>query len=129
MVETNFITASMLYDMVQCPHRVTMDLFGDPTNRDPINQFVQLLWDKGNLFEKEVIEKLQQPFLDLSPYGGDEKARLTALLEAQHAALEDPHPLVTDTKASMEFDHETAERERQPDRHQPAWVVEKYFRQ
>ena len=23
------ITGSMLYDLVQCPHRVTMDLFGD----------------------------------------------------------------------------------------------------
>ena len=24
------ITAAMLYDMVQCPHRPTMELFGDP---------------------------------------------------------------------------------------------------
>ena len=29
------ITASMLYDLVACPHRVTMDLFGDPVERDP----------------------------------------------------------------------------------------------
>ena len=26
---TAMITASMLYDLVACPHRVTMDLFGD----------------------------------------------------------------------------------------------------
>jgi arylsulfatase A-like enzyme len=51
--------------------------------------------------------------------------RLTALLESQHAALGDPHPLVTDEKASMEFDYESVERE--PDRHQPKWVVKKYF--
>ena len=24
------ITASMLYDIVECPHRLTMDLFGNP---------------------------------------------------------------------------------------------------
>jgi len=51
------ITASMLYDFVQCPHRVTMDLFEDFTKRDPINPFVQLLWEKGNAFEQEVIVK------------------------------------------------------------------------
>lgn len=24
------VTAAMLYDLVSCPHRVTMDLFGEP---------------------------------------------------------------------------------------------------
>ena len=62
------------------------------------------------------------------PEYAEQKARLTARLEAEHAALGDPHPLVTEEKASMDFDHEAAERERQPDRHQPPWVVEKYFR-
>jgi len=60
------------------------------------------------------------------PDYAEEKARLTTLLESHHDALEDPHPLVTDEKASMEFDYESIER--QPDRHQPAWVVKKYFR-
>jgi arylsulfatase A-like enzyme len=55
------------------------------------------------------------------------EARLTALLESEHARLEDPHPLVPDEKASMEFDHGSVDR--QPDRHQPEWVVKKYFRQ
>ena len=77
MAETHFITAAMLYDLVQCPHRMTMDLFGDSSKRDPINPFIQLLWDKGNLYEKEVIGKLEQPFLDLSHFGGDEKTQLT----------------------------------------------------
>lgn len=61
------------------------------------------------------------------PSHAGERARLTALLEAQHAALEDPHPLVIESEASMEFDHESVERK--PDRHQPAWVVKKYFHQ
>lgn len=67
----------MLYDLVSCPHRVTMDLFADPTQRDALNPFVQLLWEKGSLFEKQVIEGLEAPFTDLSLAAGDEKERLT----------------------------------------------------
>lgn len=71
------ITASMLYDLIHCPHRVSMDLFTDPARRDPVNPFVQLLWERGNLYEKEVISGLDIPFLDLSIYRGDEKEKLT----------------------------------------------------
>ena len=71
------ITASMLYDLVSCPHRVTMDLFADPAQRDEPNPFVQLLWEKGSIYEKEVIGDLEVPFTDLSMYAGDEKEQLT----------------------------------------------------
>ncbi len=71
------VTASMLYDLLACPHRVTMDLYGDVSRRDEPNPFVQLLWEKGSLFEKEVIGNLKIPFLDLSIYSEDEKERLT----------------------------------------------------
>jgi hypothetical protein len=71
------ITASMLYNLVQCPHRVTMDLFADPTLKDKVSPFVQLLWERGSLYEEEVIEGLSLPFIDLSPYAGDEKERQT----------------------------------------------------
>jgi len=47
------ITAAMLYDLVQCPHRPSMDLLGDPAKRDEINAFVQLLWEKGTAYEHE----------------------------------------------------------------------------
>lgn len=49
------ITASMLYDLVACPHRVTMDLYGDPAKRDEPNPFVKMLWERGSLYEREVI--------------------------------------------------------------------------
>ena len=39
------ITASMLYDFLFCPHRVTMDLFANPAERDEPNSLVQLLWE------------------------------------------------------------------------------------
>ena len=74
---TTPVTAAMLYDLVACPHRVTMDLFADPGQRDQPNPFVELLWEKGSLYEREVIATLEVPFLDLSPYAGDEKERLT----------------------------------------------------
>lgn len=71
------ITASMLYDLVACPHRVTMDMFGDVTQRDEPNPFVTLLWEKGSLYERDVIAGLKLPFLDLSIFAGDEKAQRT----------------------------------------------------
>ena len=67
----------MLYDLVQCPHRVTMDLFEDTSKKDPINPFVQLLWEKGNAFEREVIEGLQVPFVNLRPFSDQEREQLT----------------------------------------------------
>src|ERR1700732_1176194 len=60
------VTASVLYDLVQCPQRVALDAFGDPSNRNEINPFVRLLWERGTLFEREIISKLQLPFVDLA---------------------------------------------------------------
>jgi predicted RecB family nuclease len=71
------VTASMLYDLVACPHRVAMDLYGDPARRDEPNAFVTMLWERGSLYEREVIAGVAVPFLDLSPYAGEEKERLT----------------------------------------------------
>jgi len=67
----------MLYDLVQCPHRVTMDLFGNVAARDAINSFIELLWEKGQPDERRVIQDLGVPFLDLSSYAGEEKERRT----------------------------------------------------
>jgi hypothetical protein len=76
------IAASMLYDFVQCPTRVGLDAFGDLNKRDPINPFVKLLWERGTLFEEETVSELEQPFIDLADFKGDEKERLT--LEAMN---------------------------------------------
>ena len=45
------------YSYVACPHRVWRDTFDDQSLKDPPNEFVQLLWEKGVRHEKEVIEK------------------------------------------------------------------------
>lgn len=71
------ITASMLYNLIQCPHRLCLDLHEDHSKRDPESKFVELLWEKGTLFEKEVISKLQIPFTDLSALSYEEKEQCT----------------------------------------------------
>ena len=59
---TKPITAAMLYDLVSCPHRVALDAFGDPAERDAPNPFIQLLWERGTFYEREVMEGLEVPF-------------------------------------------------------------------
>jgi uncharacterized protein len=54
-----------------------MDLCGNPDDRDPISPFIQLLWDKGTAFEKEVIESLKLPFENLRDSPTKEKEKLT----------------------------------------------------
>jgi predicted RecB family nuclease len=76
MAET-VVTGSLLYNLVSCPRRVTLDLFGDPNLRDPISPFVQMLWARGNLFEQQTIAALDIPFLDLSKAKKEDKERLT----------------------------------------------------
>src|ERR1700732_2023365 len=71
------VTAAMLYDLVACPHRVTMDLYADPAGRDEPNAFVELLWERGSLYEREVMARLEEPYCDLSSFSGDEKERRT----------------------------------------------------
>lgn len=71
------ITASMLYDFVACPHRLSMDLFADEADRDEVSPFVQLLWERGYTHEQAMIASLEIPFLDLSGVNGEEKERLT----------------------------------------------------
>ena len=80
---TASITASMLYSLVTCPHRVTMDLYADPALRDEVSPFVQLLWDRGAAHEKQIVSEIGRPFVDLSAFAGDDKERLT--LEAMDA--------------------------------------------
>lgn len=71
------VTAAVLYDLVQCPERVALDAFGNAAERDAINPFVRLLWERGSLFERETIAKLQLPFLDLSKAVDADRERLT----------------------------------------------------
>lgn len=88
MSRRTLITASMLYDLVVCPHRPTQDLFEDPARRDKVSPFIQLLWERGTCFEQEVMSSVREPVLDLSSFASDEKEQRTK------AAMEQRVPLI-----------------------------------
>ncbi|MEK7595365.1 MAG: TM0106 family RecB-like putative nuclease [Patescibacteria group bacterium] len=55
------ISASTLYNYLQCTHRVWRDKYGPQEEKNPEpNPFVQLLWDKGVLHEGKVVSTLGQ---------------------------------------------------------------------
>ena len=90
------ITASMLYNLVTCTHRVTMDTFANPADRDEVSPFVQLLWDRGQAHELAVMAGLGAPYLDLSGYEGADKEALT------FAAMERGDPLIYSSRISAD---------------------------
>jgi predicted RecB family nuclease len=81
------VTASVLYDLVQCPRRVVLDAFGDQAEADEINPFVRLLWERGTLFERDTVAKLNQPFTDLSRASDSDRERLALEAMARGDAL------------------------------------------
>ncbi len=81
------LTASMLYNLVHCPHRLALDIHGDPAERDEVSRFVKLLWEKGNVFEEETIERLDEDFTDLSGAEAGDVEALTSEAIARQDAL------------------------------------------
>ncbi len=79
------ITASMLYSHAQCPHRVALDRCGDPRARDPVSPFVELLWARGNAFEREVVDGLDLRVVDLKT--GTAREREAGTLSAMRAGV------------------------------------------
>jgi uncharacterized protein len=52
------ISATQLYDYVQCPHKVFMDAFGDAAEKDDTSTFVELLWEQGIIHENTIAAQL-----------------------------------------------------------------------
>jgi predicted RecB family nuclease len=80
------ISASTLYNLVQCPKRIERDWFDDPTERDAVSPFITMLWERGTLYEQEVIDSATLEYFDLSDAHEDEKERLTleAMQRGEH---------------------------------------------
>lgn len=71
------LTASKLYDYIQCPHKVWRDIYGPQEEKiQESNPFVELLWKKGIQHEERVVAKLGE-CLDLSGGTIDERAERT----------------------------------------------------
>lgn len=77
------ISASALYNLVACPHRVALDTFGDPAERDAPNAFVELMWERGLYHEQQVVAGLTTAYVDLS--AGTPQERAAKTLEAMDA--------------------------------------------
>ncbi len=56
--EQALISATQIYDYVSCPHRVLLDVYADPAQRDEPNAFIELLWQEGMDHEEAVLSKL-----------------------------------------------------------------------
>ena len=76
------ISASHLYAYVQCPHRIWRDAHDDASLKDSPNEFVQLLWEQGFQYERQVIDeqKKEIEIMDLSQIPAEE--RFVKTLEA-----------------------------------------------
>lgn len=82
------ITASKLYDYMQCPHRIWRDAYGPQDEKiNETNPFVKLLWDKGVLYEKKVISGMTE-LLDISEGSVEQRFRETI------KAMKEGNPLI-----------------------------------
>lgn len=80
------ITASILYDYIQCPHKVWRDKHGNQAEKTKeSNPFVELLWNKGVQHEERIVRKLGD-YLDLSD--GTLEERFKKTIEAMQSDTE-----------------------------------------
>ncbi|MDP3659217.1 TM0106 family RecB-like putative nuclease [Phenylobacterium sp.] len=71
------VTGSMLYDLIQCPHRVYADTFSVASERDEVSPFVRMLWERGSNFEAQVMGSRVAGYVDLTSVSRHERERLT----------------------------------------------------
>jgi predicted RecB family nuclease len=72
-----YITASKLYDYIQCHHRPWRDIWGPQEEKiKEANPFVELLWEKGVKHEEKIISRFGD-FLDLKDGLLDERFQRT----------------------------------------------------
>ncbi|MBU1911711.1 TM0106 family RecB-like putative nuclease [Patescibacteria group bacterium] len=82
-----YITASKLYDYIQCPHRIWRDANGPQEEKiDETNPFVELLWEKGVKHEEKIVSQLGD-FLDLSEGTHEERFAKTTEAMKSKASL------------------------------------------
>jgi len=83
-----YITASKLYDYLECPHRIWRDVYGPEEEKiKEVNPFVEMLWQKGIQHEDKIVSSLGN-FLDLSDGSLEERFQKTI------EAMKDKTPLI-----------------------------------
>lgn len=72
-----YITASKLYDYLECPHRIWRDVYGPKEEKiKEVNPFVEMLWQKGIQHEDKIVSSLGE-YLDLSDGSLEERFKKT----------------------------------------------------
>ena len=70
------LSASQLYNLVQCPYRVHLNIYGDQKKKLPDSEFFAKLIEDGVLHEKDVITDI--PYTEVPSKGTlEERAKLT----------------------------------------------------
>lgn len=83
-----YITASKLYDYIQCPHKVWRDIYGPQEEKiEETNPFVELLWNKGVKHEENIVASIGD-YLNLKDGSLDERFEKTI------EALKNKTPLI-----------------------------------
>lgn len=86
MKPNTYLTASKLYNYLQCNHRVWRDIYGNQEEKiQETNPFVKLLWDRGVQHEKEVVSRIGK-FVDLG--SGDQQERIAKTKQALAEGVE-----------------------------------------
>lgn len=75
---TNRVTAQDFYDFDKCPHRVHLNRFGDPKEKLPQSEFLNLLFENALIHERDVIEGM--PYAEPRGETLDERALSTLQL-------------------------------------------------
>ena len=77
------ITASKIYDYIQCPHKVWRDIYGPLEEKSTkVNPFVQLLWDRGVAHEENILKGMGE-YVDIGKGTLEERNKET--IEAMKA--------------------------------------------
>jgi len=79
------ITAGLLYDYAECPHRVALDAFG-PAEHDSESGFVKLLWRRAVDHRRSTLSEMTSS-ADLRSYGDKARERFTRLAMARQEPL------------------------------------------
>lgn len=79
------ITASKLYNFIQCEHKIWRDAYGPQDEKSKeTNPFVQMLWDKGVSHEENIVVGLGEV---LNLKDGTEEERIAKTLEAMNSGV------------------------------------------
>jgi len=75
------ILAHHLYDFAECEHRIALDVRLDKAQRTPPDAMMELLFERGRRFEREVVHPLGYPAVDVRDGEWDEAfARTVSLM-------------------------------------------------